>query len=125
MLSLPRQGWAGHRSCLSIFLWGKCPTHDKDRGPVGPRPSPSMRLPVGSPAGLGPRDVLGLHPLPALSRLVAEPLHCSLGHLCDPRFVFWRPAPTKSRPLSIRAALPSKTKPTFDYPQSIPQISAG
>src|SRR5829696_5440503 len=81
-----------------------------------------MRLPVGSPAGLDPGDVLRLHTLPALGRLVAhlgalleglepgalytvvvheevlapvvrgdkavallvaEPLHCSLGHFWD------------------------------------------
>jgi hypothetical protein len=35
----------------------------------------------------------------ALALLVAEPLHCSfLGHLWDPPFVFWGPAPTKKPP---------------------------
>src|SRR5215217_9023743 len=123
-----------------------------------------MRLPVGSPAGLDPGDVIRLHTLPALGRLVAhlgalleglepgalytvvvneeiltpvvrgdeavallvaEPLHRSLGHFWDPPFVSWGPAPTKKPPLIFRAALPSKTKPTFYYPRSIPQIWSG
>src|SRR3712207_1339865 len=113
-----------------------------------------MRLLVGSLAGLDPGDVLRLHALPALGRLVgdllallegleagalyavvvheevrasvvrgdkavallvAEPLHRSLGHFWDPPFVSWGPAPTKKPPRNVRAALPSKTKPTCYY----------
>src|SRR5215208_7139871 len=47
----------------------------------------------------------------AVALILTEPLNRSLGHLWDPPFVFWGPAPTKSRPVSSGRRFHQKQNP--------------